>query len=172
MTAIPDDAVRETWQSVYDDSLKLAELIAADCRDSGERSGFDAMVVVPRGGYYPANIVARRLGFEAADMLQASVGSYESGTTERRPEFRLGQMPTDEQVAGKKPLIIDEVCDTGYTLQLLVERFKKQGAAEVRTGVLHYKPHSSRTGLVPDWFVNQTGKWIVYPWEESDTIEI
>ena len=47
MAQIPDDALHETWDSVYEKSLQLARLIEAHCQESGER--FDAIVVIPRG---------------------------------------------------------------------------------------------------------------------------
>jgi hypoxanthine phosphoribosyltransferase len=160
MAGIPADALIESWDSVEAISRRLAELIKA----GGER--FDAMVVVPRGGYYPASIVARGLGFGAVDMLQAAVGSYHDERTVQG-RFQLGQMPTDKEVAAKKLLIIEDVCDSGRTLSFLTERFLGQGAELVRSGVLHYKPGLSRTGFVPDWFVKETDKWIVYPWEQA-----
>jgi hypoxanthine phosphoribosyltransferase len=167
MTDIPDDAIKITWEDAYDKSVKLAELIKNHCEKTGER--FDAIVVIPRGGYYPANIVSRRLGFEADDMLQASIGSYKQGTTDRLPDFRLGQMPSDKDVQGKRLLIIDEVCDTGYTLAFLTKRLQDQGAALVRSGVLHYKQSLTRSGFEPDWSVAKTDKWILYPWEAHET---
>jgi uncharacterized protein len=137
MTDIPADAIRESWDDVYEKSRRLADMIEA----AGER--FDAMVVIPRGGYYPANIVSRRLGLEATDMLQASIGSYEQGTTDRKGDFQLGQMPDDAQVRGKNLIVIDEVCDTGKTL--------------------------SASGFKPDFAVETTDKWVVYPWEADET---
>jgi uncharacterized protein len=163
MTAIPDDALRETWESVYDKSVKLAALIEAHCAKTGER--FDAMVVVPRGAYYPSNIISRELGFSATDLLHASIGSYEIKSTTRKAEFAVGQMPTAGQVKGKHLLIIEEVCDSGQTLKFLVDYLEQHGAELVRTGVLHYKPGQSQTGFKPDWAVAMTDKWIVYPWE-------
>jgi hypoxanthine phosphoribosyltransferase len=165
MADIPSDALRETWDSIYEMSVKLAKLIEEHCRKSGER--FDAVVVVPRGSYYPANIVARELGFGSTDLLQAAVKSYIPNST-ARTEFKLGQMPLGQEVSGKNLLIIEEVCDHGHTLKFLTDRLKEQGAELVRTGVLHYKPAHSETGFVPDWAVTETDKWIVYPWEIHD----
>jgi len=166
MTNIPDDdAVYETWDSVADKSVQLAKLIEDYCRQSGER--FDAMIVIPRGSYFPVNIIARRLGFLPTDLLHACINSYEAGSS-KRTEFTLGQMPTAEQITGKNLLIIDEVCDTGFTLDFLTGWLHEQGAALVRTAVLHYKPERSQTGFKPDLLVAETNDWIVYPWETGE----
>lgn len=163
MTNVPPDAVIETWDSVYEKSLNLARVIAESCQASGER--FDLMMVVPRGAYYPANIVARELGFGATELVHASVRSYEVA---EQGEFMVGQMPLPDQITGKNLIIIDEVCDTGKTLNYLVECLYDMGANLVRSGVLHHKPAQTQTGFVPDWSVVTTDKWVVYPWEEHD----
>jgi hypoxanthine phosphoribosyltransferase len=165
MSDIPDDALRETWDSIYDKSVELATMIKTACRES--EMYFDAMVVVPRGAYYPANIVSRELGFGATDLLHASIASYNDGSTEQQ-QFRTGQMPTADQVRGKDLLIIEEVCDTGYTLKYLTDYLQEQGAKLIMIGALHYKPEQNRTGIKPDWYVTATDKWIVYPWEAHE----
>lgn len=161
---VPADAIRETWENMYDMSVELAGIIEQHCRYTGER--FDAMLVVPRGGYYPANIVSRELGFSAPHLLHACVGSYQAASRQRAGGFALGQMPTREQLAGKNILIVEEVCDTGQTLDFLYKFLKENGAQLVRTGVLYHKPGQSQTGFQPDWAVKSTEDWIVYPWED------
>ena len=162
MTKIPDDARRLTWNEAYDLALKLAAQIEEHCIATGER--FDGMVVVPRGGYNPASIVSYKLGFRSVDLQHACIGTYEANSTEAG-DYLFGQMPDPEVIKGKNWLIIDEVCDRGRTLEYLTNYLQKTGAAQVRTGVLHYKPGQSQTGFVPDWCVEQTEAWIVYPWE-------
>lgn len=165
MTDIPTDAIKETWDSVYEKSIKLAAMIEEHCRHSTER--FDVMIVVPRGAYYPANIISRELGFAATDLVHACILSYRTNSTDRN-EFKLGQMPTAEQVAKKNVLVIDEVCDTGHTLAFLSYYLQKAGASLVRTGVLHHKPEKNETDFLPDWVVETTNQWIVYPWETHE----
>lgn len=166
MTDIPADALHETWDSIHDKTMQLARQIETHCEQTGER--FDVILVVPRGSYYPVNIVARELGFGATDLLHACISTYVPNGTTRQVEFKLGQMPTREQLVGKNILIIEEVCDTGHTLQYLHQFLQEQGAGLVRVGVLHYKPLRSETQYVPDWHVAETDKWIVYPWEPHE----
>ena len=160
----PADALWETWDNVHEQSLKLASMITESTAQNGEQ--YDAMLVIPRGSYYPANILSRELNFTAVNLIHACVSSYAGAN--RSTEFRYGQMPTPEDVAGKDILIIEEVCDTGHTLKHVTELLKVAGAGLVRTGVLHYKPSKSETDFVPDWWVNETDKWIVYPWEQHE----
>lgn len=165
---IPDDAYRLGWDDVLKQSVALADMIETSCKSSSEQ--FDIMVVIPRGSYYPANIVSRRLGFSGTDLVHACIGSYEASARQRSDKFRLGQMPPKEMVKHKDVLVIEEVCDTGQTLKFLTDWLREAGAGTVRTGVLHYKPSKSETGFVPDWYVGQTDKWIVYPWEGYEAL--
>lgn len=162
-TEIPADALCESWESIHEKTLRLGRMIEEDCDRTNE--SFDRMVVVPRGSYYPANILAREFNFKSVDILHACIGSYATGAVTREPTFDLGQMPTREQVEGQRLLVIEEVCDTGHTLRFLHDFLMDFGAAAVKTGVLHYKPGKSQTDFVPDWYVEKTNQWIVYPWE-------
>ena len=67
-------------------------------------------------------------------------------------------------VHGKKVLIVDDIADSGETL----DKWKNY-----QTAVLHYKPHTSKT-TPTIWAVqHETGDWIVYPWEhpQAKTIQ-
>lgn len=163
---IPEDALYETWDSVYDKSQRLSAKIQQHCHETGER--FDSIIVIPRGSYYPANIVSRELNFRAIDLLHACIDSYPSGKADGAPTLKVGQMPPKELVEGKDLLIVEEVCDTGRTLSYVVDYLRENGAHSVRTGVLHYKSIRNETGFKPDWFITETDKWIVYPWEVNE----
>lgn len=55
-------------------------------------------------------------------------------------------------------LVIDDICDTGETLNLILE---------APTAVLHYKPTAIHK---PTFYAKEVGdEWIVYPWERKDS---
>lgn len=162
MTNIPLDATHLSWQEAYDLTCQLSQKI----RESGEE--FDTILVIPRGSYYPVNIIARDFGFTAERLIHACITSYQMGTAKRNTGFKTGQMPSKKDVEGKRILIIDEMCDTGETLKFISDWLGKNGAKSVKTGVLHLKPSASTTDFKPDWYVNKTDKWIVYPWEAHE----
>jgi hypoxanthine phosphoribosyltransferase len=43
-------------------------------------------------------------------------------------------------VAGKKVLMVDEVADTGKSLQLTKRHILERGAAQVKIAIVYYKP--------------------------------
>jgi hypoxanthine phosphoribosyltransferase len=67
----------------------------------------------------------------------------------------------------KNILLVDEVADTGDTLQHAIDHVKALGAKGVRSAVLHYKPTSI---VKPDFFMVETSSWTVYPWENRESI--
>ncbi len=57
-------------------------------------------------------------------------------------------------------LIVDDICDSGVTLQ----KWK-----EYITAVLHYKPHTSCAVPTMHAFAHEGDEWIIYPWERDDS---
>ena len=165
---VDSSAQIETWGSIYKKSIKLAEIIIESYGGTEPGLLFDKVVTIPKGGLYPANIVTREIACRGIDILSAAMGFYASGANKPGRKISYGQSPTKKEVRGKNLLIIDEVCDSGKTLLDLVNRLNKLGAASVKTGVIHYKAGKSETGFIPDWYVEKTDSWIIYPWEINE----
>ena len=62
--------------------------------------------------------------------------------------------------------IVDEVLDTGTTIQAVIDRVRLAGGHPT-TAVLHYKPGRSRVPSVPDHHVVATDAWVVYPFKSG-----
>ena len=67
---------------------------------------------------------------------------------------------TCDLITPHKRLIVDDIADTGITLQ----QFQHFGVA---TATLFYK---KRSIVKPTFYVEETDRWIVFPWERSDEI--
>ena len=66
-------------------------------------------------------------------------------------------------VVGPNTLVIDDICDSGYTLDT---------GPGVYTAVLHYKPHTSC--FIPQLWakLHEGDEWVIYPWETKDSESI
>jgi len=123
---------------------------------------YDHLLVVTRGGMIPAALVSQLIGMR--DILVAAVMFY-SGPDERLAEPLFLQFPEDPLVAGKRILVLDDVWDSGSTCVAVVDRLKRAGALP-EVAVLHYKPRRSHfPAHRPDYYVEETEDWIVYPWQ-------
>lgn len=146
-------------------TYELADLIAAQCKKHNLR--FDNMVVIPKGGYHLGSLLPEMLGFRNNQLLHTSVQTYIEGTHRRSGEYELGQMPTDDELRGKDLLVVDDVWDSGKTLDFVKNYLLEHGAKSVKIAVVYYKPKKSLVEGKPDFFVAETDLWVAHPWETA-----
>ncbi len=146
-----------TWSRIYRMILNLAEKIS--------RSGFEPEIIlgVSRGGWIPARILS---DFLCNPNLANAKAEFYSGIAETKGQPILTQS-VSMSVRGRKVLIVDEVVDSGKTLNLVKKHVVDQGAREVRTATVYIKPWSA---LKPDYFERESKEWIVFPWEIKETL--
>jgi hypoxanthine phosphoribosyltransferase len=146
-----------TWSQIYAMLVSQAEKIRC--------SGFqpDVIVGITRGGWVPARVLADLL--EVTDLVTVGVEFY-VGVAETRSEPVLTQAVFSD-VAGRKVLLVDDVADTGKSLQLAKEYLRQQGAKEIRVASVYYKPFSV---IKPDYYEKETRGWVVFPWDAKETI--
>lgn len=146
-----------SWNRIYDMLLGLAGRIRKD--------GFkpDIIVGISRGGWPPARVLSDLLSNPNVANVRAE---FYLGIAETSSEPTLTQ-PVSVKTRGKKILIVDEVADTGKSLKMVRKHIVQEGAKEVRTVTVYYKPWSI---VRPDYFAKETSDWIVFPWEIKETL--
>jgi uncharacterized protein len=146
-----------TWLQIEDLSLRLAESLPGP---------YDVMLVITRGGMVPACIISERLNLR--NILVAAVMFYSDvEQTLDKPIFL--QFPADPLLNARRVLIVDDVWDSGRTIMAVRERVLDAGG-EPQTAVLHFKPSHSSYAARPDFYVDETDAWIVYPWDVGDSV--
>ena len=117
----------------------------------------DVIVGVARGGLFPAVRLSHLMGDKTLRIIHVK---YYKGVGLRR---KKPELLADVGRLKGKVLVVDDVADTGTTLEFVAKHIKRKGAKEVRVATIAMKPHSA---FKPDFFVFETDKWIVFPWEE------
>ncbi len=146
------------WEQMYKICIKLAEKIKKN------RFNPDLIIGVARGGWIPARIMSDLL--QNPKLVSIRVEFYKDvGKTGKKPKIT---QPLSVSVEKLKVLVIDDVVDTGQSLSVVTEFLSKKGADEIKTATLHYKPKSAFT---PDFYVDKTSAWIVYPHERFEFIK-
>lgn len=140
-----------SWDEVERAAKTLANSIKRDFDP-------DIIVGVARGGLIPAVRLSHLLGDKLLRIIH--VKYYKRANVRLK---KLEVLADIERIQGKV-LLVDDVADTGMSLEFLLEHLKGKGAKETRTATIAYKPGSR---LKPDYFVYETDKWIVFPWEEA-----
>jgi len=146
-----------SWQDVYNLTLQLSERIVA--------SGFkpDIIVGIARGGWIPARILSDVLYMESLHNIRIE---YYTDVGVKGKEPKITQ-PLTGSLQGRSVLIVDEIADTGDSLYHAINHVKALGVEEQRSAVLHLKPTSR---VIPDYSMVQTRSWVVYPWENRESI--
>lgn len=141
----------------FSEVCRLSKFLAEKVRVSGFRP--DLIIAIGRGGYVPARLVSDFLLFK--DLTSMKIEHYGRGAD--MEDKAVIRFPLSVDIRGKKVLIVDDVTDTGQTLELAVEYARGLKPTEIRTAVLQHKICSS---FVPDYYAHRIRKWrwIIYPW--------
>jgi len=125
---------------------------------------FEAMVIITRGGIVPGGMLAEAMDIK--DILTAAVhfpADMESEKLLAWPKFI--QFPEDDQLRGRRVLVVDDVWGSGRTSTAVKNRVSAGGGLP-QTSVLHFNPYRNLFGTArPDYFAASTDAYIVYPWE-------
>jgi hypoxanthine phosphoribosyltransferase len=140
------------WERLYELCFMLYEKII----DSGYQP--DVIVGVARGGWIPARILSDL--FFTRDTANVKVDLYR-GIYARDQEPHISQkIPRD--MKWERPLLVDDISDTGDSLIIAGEHLTQRGYKNPRTATMHMKPWTKH---VPNYYVVKTEAWVVYPWE-------
>ena len=142
-----------SWDQIHRDSRALAWRLDGRGPDDGHWRG---IVAITRGGMAPAMIVARELDVRTVDTI--SVKSYDNqtqaaATVLKSPDAAL--MGAD----GEGILVIDDLVDSGKTLELVRKMYPRAHFATV-----YAKPKGEP---MVDTFITGVSQdtWIFFPWD-------
>jgi len=141
-----------SWDQIHRDSRALAWRLEKMAPDGGE---WKAVVAITRGGMAPAMIIARELDIRTVDTI--SIKSYDH---QAQSEAKVLKAPDAEIIGdGEGILIIDDLVDTGKTLEVVKSRYPKAHIATV-----YAKPLGRP---MVNTFITEVSQdtWIFFPWD-------
>ncbi len=155
-----------TAEDLMQDSVELArQILESDFRP-------DYIVGVWRGGT-PVGIAVQEIldffGIET-DHISIRTSSYR-GIEQQRSRVRVHGLSylTKQINAENSLLIVDDVFDTGLSVQAIIEkisgRARKNAPERIKVATAYYKPTKNKTKMKPDYFVHETAEWLVFPHE-------
>ncbi len=130
------------------------------------RDGYfvDTLVGVLRGGVIVANLLSDLLDVREVYVVGCKLymGTV-SGTLKIYHDLQLAELK------GRNVLLVDDVADTGSTLEAAINNvLMPRRPNMVKTATLLVKPWSR---VKPDYSVESTDAWIVFPWERMETVK-
>lgn len=141
-----------SWDQIHRDSRALAWRMDGKGPDAG---AWRAVVAITRGGMAPAMIIARELDIRTVDTI--SVKSYDH---QSQGAAQVLKAPDSEMMGdGTGILIIDDLVDSGKTLELVREMYPHAHFATV------YAKPQGRPQV--DTFITEVSQdtWIFFPWD-------
>ena len=123
----------------------------------------DIVLPILRGGLYPGGLLAHILRI---DLHPIRLSRREVDTVSFQSPRWIIDPPA--AVAGKRVLIVDEICDTGETASVARIKVKEKGAEDVRVAVLYAHSWGSEAA---DYIGLETNELILNPWDREIYVE-
>ena len=124
-------------------------------------SYFQPEVIVPigRGGYYPGTLLAHLLQVEIYPVRVSrrinDIVKY------KEPQWFIAP---PAEVAHRRVVVVDEICDSGETIIMVKEKCQALGASIVKSAVLYAH---SKAVHVPDYIGIITNELLLNPWDRE-----
>lgn len=150
------------------DSFRLADMIY----QSGFRPHF--IVGIWRGGA-PVGIAVQEyldyVGVETDHIAIRTSSYYSIGQQDKEVRVHGLNYIIDTVNADDELLLVDDVFDSGRSIVAILDELKEKTRANmprtIRIATPYYKPDRNMTDLVPDYYLHETDRWLVFPHELS-----
>lgn len=141
-----------TWSQIHNMLIKQSEKILTN--------GFqpDIIIGIARGGWVPARLLSDLLGVNNISSIK--VEFYLDVEKTRKKPILIQKLPI--RISNKRVLLVDDVADTGMSLQLAKTYLLSYKNIELKIATIYKKPKSR---IEPDYYEKITKNWIVFPWE-------
>jgi uncharacterized protein len=146
---------RTSWA----DADRWADTLAGRIREADRLP--QVIVALTRGGWVPARLLADRLGIRRLVSIRAQHLGV-TATPSGKAELTEG---LSGPVQDLEVLVVDDITDTGQSLDLATAHVRAAGARRVESATCLHITHST---FVPTYFAEEIPRegwvWIVFPW--------
>lgn len=144
-----------SWQKLHQLCFKLLKKLEK------RKLKFDRIVCISRGGLVIARIFSDFLKLPISNF---TIVSYVSVGKTGIPKIAE---PLAVKIKGEKILLVDEIVDHGTTLKKAISYLKRKKPKSIVSLAPIIKPW---TIIKPDYYVYQSKKWLIFPYEIRETI--
>lgn len=138
-------------------------------------SGFrpDLLVALWRGGTPIGIAMQEAFRYLGLDCQHFAIRSTSYVGLDKQGDIRLWGMELLQPYvcAGGKVLVVDDVFDSGRTMQAVVNHLRAMigpHQSDIRLATPWFKPRNNVTPLTPTYFLHETADWLVFPHELQD----
>ncbi|MDD4050042.1 MAG: phosphoribosyltransferase [Candidatus ainarchaeum sp.] len=124
----------------------------------------DVILGISVGGLFPAIHLSRLL--DNKNLFSIAVKSY---SKEKRGKIELINFPDKKFLKNKTILIVDEIVDSGKTIQfissLLKEKYKPK---DVKIASIYV--NKKNCASYPDFYSKTNVDWLIFPWDRFEKV--
>jgi hypoxanthine phosphoribosyltransferase len=148
----PEDTLLELSWELFGELCRALALRVAEDYDP------EIVVGIAAAGVIPGAVISAMLQREF-HTIKITRREDQDGVRSR-PEILSAAPP---QLAGRRVLLVDEICDSGDTMRLALAAVRDVGPAEIRTAtsLIH------EGGYEPDYYALATDGVVVFPWDRE-----
>jgi hypoxanthine phosphoribosyltransferase len=150
------NCVVKTWQELHDYAKQTADRI------KGSDFHPDIIIGLSRGGLVPARLFCDFLHVKNCFTIKVDHWGL---TATKDGKARLTHK-LDMDLTGKKVLIVDDITDTGQSMELAKKHIEELNPSEIKTATL---VHLNNSKYTPDFYGHERPwAWIVFPWNHRE----
>ena len=149
-----------SWEEVY----RLCKDLARKVEESGYKP--ETIIGLARSGFVPSRLLSDFLGI--TDLVCLKVEHWLDTTGEHKDEATIPyKIPF--KIEGKNILVVDDIVDTGKSMNISIDYIKMFKPKEVRSAVMQYITSSQH---IPDYYVVKVSDWtwFIYPWNRVEDL--
>ena len=144
------------WNLFYDLSKRVVKKI------NNSEYKPDLIIGLARGGWVLARILCDFLGVK--DLVSLKVEHW--GITATPDGKAKLKYPFNIDLTGKKALVVDDITDTGESMQIAVDYVNSLKPHEIKTATLR---HIEGSKFIPDYYAEEiTWRWVIFPWNFTE----
>ncbi|MGD8565373.1 MAG: phosphoribosyltransferase [Candidatus Bathyarchaeota archaeon] len=144
------------WNLFYN----LSKSVAKKIRSSGYEP--DILIGLARGGWVLARVLCDLVGVK--DLVSLKVEHW--GVTATPNGKAKLKYPFNIDLTGKRVLVVDDITDTGESMNVAVEYVQSLNPDEIKTATLR---HITNSKFTPDYFAEEIAwRWVIFPWNFTE----
>ncbi len=138
----------------------LSKQVAKKINSSGFKP--DQIIGLARGGWVLARVLCDLVGVK--DLTSLKVEHW--GVTATPDGKAILKHPFIMDLTGREVLVVDDITDTGESMQIAIDYIKSLNPSEIRSATLR---HITRSKFKPDFFAEEINwHWVIFPWNFTE----
>ena len=147
-----------TWEEIQ----SLAKATATKIKRSGFRP--DIIISIARGGLVPGRLLADLL--HVKDLIAIKTDHW--GITATKDGEAKISYPLNLDLSGKRVLVVDDITDTGKSMELSKQHVAERKPVAVKTAALY---HLRGAKYTPDFYgIERDWAWMIFPWNVTEDL--